>query len=85
MWTDNEHIFALLRRNPRGQLLLLANFHESEQSVNADLLHHAGLASNIGNLLAEGSPPRIVDGLIYLAPYESMWLCGDEQIETATC
>jgi amylosucrase len=85
MWTDNEHIFALLRRNPRGQLLLLANFHETEQSVNADLLHYAGLASNIGNLLAEGSPPRIVDGLIYLAPYESMWLCGDEQIETATC
>jgi amylosucrase len=78
MWTDNDHVFALSRRNPRGKLLLLANFHESEQSVKADLLQYGGLVSNVRNLLAEGSPPTLAEGRIHLGPYESMWLVADE-------
>lgn len=78
MWTDNDHVFALSRRNPRGKLLLLANFHESQQSVRADLLRYGGLVGNISNLLAEGSPPRLADGRIHLGPYESMWLVSDQ-------
>lgn len=78
MWTDNDHVFALSRQHPTGQLLVLANFHESEQSVKADLLQYGGLGGNIRNLLAEGSAPTLADGRIRLAAYESMWLVGDE-------
>ncbi|WP_233153897.1 amylosucrase [Scytonema sp. HK-05] len=78
MWTDNDHVFALLRRNPKGRLLLLANFHESEQSVTADLLQYSDLGGNVRNLLAEGSLLTLADGRIHLAPYESMWLAGDK-------
>jgi len=77
MWTDNDHVFALSRSNPMGRLLLLANFHESEQLVRANLLKYGGLSSNIHNLLAE-EILRLTDEYIHLGPYESMWLVGDE-------
>jgi amylosucrase len=78
MWTENEHVFALSRQHPYGQMLLLANFHESEQSVKADLVYYGGLIGNIRNLLAEASSPVLTDGYIQLQPYESMWLVGDQ-------
>ncbi len=77
MWTDNDHVFALSRSNPMGRLLLLANFHEGEQLVKADLLRYGGLSGNVHNLLAEDSLPALTDGCIPLKPYESMWLVGD--------
>ncbi len=77
MWTDNSHVFALARLSPRGQLMLLANFHEGEQSVKADLLQYGHLTGNVHNLLTKAGL-QIVDGRIYLQPYESMWLIGDE-------
>ncbi len=83
MWTDNDRVFALSRQSPRGRLLLLANFHESEQSVKADSIHYGNLDGNIRNLLDKRDLPirqnsvAIVDGRIYLKPYESMWLVDD--------
>lgn len=75
MWTDNEHVFALARQHPGGNLLLLANFHEAAQDVSADLLWHAGLRGSVCNLLAaEAGPPPMSGGRLHLAAYESMWL-----------
>jgi amylosucrase len=76
MWTDNDRVFALSRQSPRGQLLLLANFHECEQSVKADLLQSSDLGGNVRNLLDERDL-NIKAGRIYLKPYESMWLVDD--------
>jgi amylosucrase len=78
MWTDNEHILALSRRNPSGHLLLLANFRDRAQSLKADLLQYAELGGNVYNLLARTTPLKITDGRIYLEPYESLWLIGDD-------
>jgi amylosucrase len=78
MWTDNEHVLALSRHSPRGDLLVLANFHEYAQSVKADLLQYAELGNNVHNLLARTTPLKITDGRIYLEPYESLWLVGDD-------
>ena len=83
MWTDNDRVFALSRQSPRGRLLLLANFHESEQSVTADSIHYGNLDGNVLNLLDKRDLPiqqrnvAIVNGRIYLKPYESMWLVDD--------
>ncbi len=78
LWTDNSHVFALSRSNPMGHLLLLANFHEREQSIKADLLHFGGLRGNIKNILTEESLPAITDKYIHLEPYESLWLVGEQ-------
>jgi amylosucrase len=77
MWTDNNHVFGLSRRSPRGNLMLFANFHQAEQSVKADLVYFSGLTGSVNNLLT-GADLQIIDGRIYLQPYESMWLMGDE-------
>lgn len=76
MWTDNPHVFALLRQRAYGNLLLLANFHEHTQSVSADLIGHAGLnlREEVRDALDHDGRPLIQDGRIFLEPYESKWL-----------
>jgi amylosucrase len=76
MWTDNDRVFALSRQSPRGRLLLLANFQDSEQSIDAALLHYADLDSNVRNLL-DDRDFHLIDGRIHLEPYQSMWLVDD--------
>jgi amylosucrase len=76
MWTDNNHVFGLARRSPRGNLMLFANFHQAEQSVKADLIYFSGLKGNVNNLLT-GADLAIANDRIYLQPYESIWLMGD--------
>jgi amylosucrase len=77
IWTDNEHVFALARQHPGGNLLLLANFHEAAQDVSADVLWHAGLPGNVRNLLVPESEQLLTSGgRLHLAAYESMWLCA---------
>jgi amylosucrase len=84
MWTDNDRVFALSRQSPRGRLLLVANFHETPESIDAALLHYADLDGKVHNLLDDVFSPKhhkgdvlIVDGRIHLEPYESMWLVDD--------
>lgn len=77
LWTDNEHVFALSRSNPMGHLLLLANFHETEQMVKADLLRNGGLGVTVYDRLTDGIL-SITDGYIHLGPYESLWLTDVE-------
>jgi amylosucrase len=74
-WTDNPHVFALVRQYPGGNLLLLANFHESWQHVGAELLSYANMHGTLYNLLdPTGQRGLVRDGRIYLEPYESMWI-----------
>jgi len=80
MWADNEHVLAFGRRRHDGNLLVLANFHEQSQSVQEDLLRHAGITSTARNLLAEHIPVNISNGRIYLESYETLWLVGDESV-----
>ena len=58
--------------------MLLANFDHNWQSVNADIIHNGGIVGNVHNLLAQGSSLNISEGRLYLGPYESMWLVGDQ-------
>ena len=78
MWTDNEHIYALSRIRPEGTVMLLANFDDNWQSVKAEMMQYGGLGSNVRNLLAEDNSLNISEGRLYLEPYESLWLVGDE-------
>ena len=78
MWTDNVHVLAFGRRRPEGNLLVLANFHEHQQSVQDDLPYQAGIVGNVRNLLAEQLPLNTSGGRLYLEPYETLWLLGDD-------
>ncbi len=78
MSTDNEHIYALSRIRPEGTVMLLANFDDNWQSVKAEMMQYGGLGSNVRNLLAEENSLNISEGRLYLEPYESLWLVGDE-------
>ncbi len=78
MWTDNDHVWALRRDRTDNSIMLLANFDDNWQSVNADIIHNGGIVGNVRNLLAQGSSLNICEGRLYLGPDESMWLVGDQ-------
>jgi len=74
MWTDNVHVFAFGRLRYDGNILVLANFDEHPQSVQADLPYHAGIKGALINQLTEHAPPNMANGRIQLEPYEALWL-----------
>jgi amylosucrase len=78
MWTDNDHVFALCRDRPENSIMILANFDDHWQSVKAEMIQYGGLSGNVRNLLAQEIPLNLSQGRLYLAPYESLWLVGDE-------
>lgn len=79
LWTDNPHIFALVRTHPVGRLLLLANFHDYEQSVACDIIWQAGLRGEIYNLLdPTGRPLDLYLPRLRLAGAECLWLVGTQ-------
>ncbi len=83
MWTDNERILASCRDRPENSIMLLANFDDNWQSVKAEIMDYGGLyegmSGNVRNLLAdEETSLNISEGRLYLEPYESMWLVGDQ-------
>ena len=78
MWTDNEHILAFGRNRHDGNVLVVANFDDGPQSVRDDLPSHAGVVGRPRNLLAEDVPVNTADGRMYLEPYETLWLVGDD-------
>ena len=78
MWTDNDHVWASCRDRPENSIMLLANFDDNWQSIEADLLESSGIVGNVRNLLAEGSALNISEERLYLEPYECMWLVGDD-------
>ncbi len=78
MWTDNDHVWAIGRDRPEKSIMLLANFDDDWQSVNADIIRNGGLVGHVHNLLTEDGSLNISQGRLYLEPYETMWLVGDE-------
>jgi len=75
---DNVHVLAFSRMRHDGNLLVLANFDEHPQSVQDDLPDRAGIVGKVRNLLAEHTPLNKADGRIYLKPYETFWLTGED-------
>jgi amylosucrase len=72
VWTNNEHIFGLIRESPRGRLLILGNFTERAQTVPRYRLHEMGFAGPLLNQL--NNQPLDSWSDIQLEPYEGMWL-----------
>jgi amylosucrase len=77
IWTHNEHVFGLLRDNPRGRLLILANVTEEPQIVSRDRLHELGFYGLLHNRLDE-QPINMLHDLT-LEPYKVVWLQQAEQ------
>lgn len=79
LWSNNRHVFALVRHHPTGHILLLANFHPSDQTVAADVASAAGLTGPLRDLLdTTGQPLPITAGRILLPPYATMWLTSSD-------
>lgn len=72
VWTDNEHVFGLLRSSPRGRVLVLANFSEESQAVPRARLDEMGFSGELLDLVRQ----RTVENwpLLPLGPYEVVWL-----------
>jgi len=77
IWTHNDHVFGLLRDNPRGRLLILANVTEQPQTVNRDRLRELGFHGLLLNRLTD-QPINMWHDLT-LEPYQVVWLQHAEQ------
>jgi amylosucrase len=78
IWTDNEQVWAVCRRRPEGTALFLANFSEDWQSVDVGIIANGGLSGQVRDLLATETNLNASEGRLYLAPYQSLVLIGDE-------
>jgi amylosucrase len=75
VWINNDQVFGLLRRSPRGQLLALGNFSDQFQFIDRTRLTELGFDDPLVDRLT-GEP---VEGWrhIHLAPYQALWLQVD--------
>ncbi|MEM6752184.1 MAG: alpha-amylase family protein [Cyanobacteria bacterium P01_C01_bin.38] len=74
MWTGNNSVLAYCLKRAEGTVMVLANFSETQQSIDAKMLDYAEMSRDIRNLLASSTPPNIINGRIYLQTYETCWL-----------
>ncbi len=72
IWASNDHILALLRDNPRGRLLILANVTEAHQTITRHRLHELGFSGLLINRLTEQPIDMWQD--LTLEPYQAVWL-----------
>ena len=74
--TKNLHIFAYERRGDQWKnILVLCNFDENEQVVNAGWIEDLGYIKNSElNDLVSGSKLKLSSGLLRLEPYQVLWL-----------
>jgi amylosucrase len=71
-----EHVFGFVRTNGDQRILVLANFTEHGQVVNANELRLYGLSYRFRELIAE----RVVNlnsDEFYLEPYQVVWLAAE--------
>jgi amylosucrase len=80
IWTDNQHVFAFLRVDPvSGRLLVLANFSESAQSINLNILAENGIIGTIRDASQPDKPLIKLSGeRLELQPFQFMWLTAEE-------
>lgn len=71
-WCHNDQVFALARRSPRGDLLVLANVTAADQWVPGYRLAELGFGGRHQDLLTR----ELVDGQrdLKLLPYQAVWL-----------
>jgi amylosucrase len=72
VWTNNEHVFGLLRESPHGRNLILGNFSEWGQAVSRYRIQELGFGGELQELITTLRLDAWSD--IYLEPYQSMWL-----------
>jgi amylosucrase/maltose alpha-D-glucosyltransferase/alpha-amylase len=70
--TGNRHVFGFFRNHDRYSVLVLANFSENEQIVEARLLRHMGMRKSMVDLHA-GKTITATEEL-HMAPYQLMML-----------
>ena len=72
VWTNNDHVFGLLRHSPRGQVLVLGNFSDQPQTITRQRLAELGF----GGALLDRLNKRYFDGWfeLRLEPYQAVWL-----------
>ncbi len=70
VFTDNHAVFAFHKEN---KMLVLANFSEREQWVDAASFDWFGLPGEMSDLIT-GRPIRTYQNRIQLGPYEYLWL-----------
>ena len=78
LWTQNEHVFGLIRSHGQSRLLVLANMTELHQSVASAVTWQAGLRGEIVDLLAAPHTHVSFHQRIELAPYQVLWLMGSQ-------
>lgn len=70
--TDNSHLLGFVRTHEGSRLLILANFSESPQTMNANRFRTAGLSRFMLDTLT-GNEYRTSENLV-LGPYQILWL-----------
>jgi amylosucrase len=81
VWTDNEHVFGLLRQSPRGLVLIIGNFSEWGQAVRRGRVQDMGLSGPLTDLITGQKMDGRSD--IYLEPYQAMWLAREGVIHSS--
>ncbi len=79
VWTNNEHVFGLLRTSPHGRLLILGNFSEWGQAVRRDRVREMGFSGPMKELISAKGLDAWSD--IYLEPYQFMWLQDSNEVD----
>jgi amylosucrase len=72
----NDHVFAYLRTHAEHRLLVLANFSEEEQPVNANELRLYGLSYHFYELIG-GQRYQLTGHALQLEPYQVLWLVAE--------
>ena len=71
----NDHLFVYERRSEEDGLLVIANFDEKPQVVNASWLARLGyISEGAYRNLADDSRHEVHSGLLEIAPYGLLWL-----------
>jgi amylosucrase len=79
MWTHNDHVLGYARKRPEGTLVVFANFDDRPQSIDARMPGWGGLKGMVRDLLQDGAIVPTDAGRLLLAPFNVMWLVGDEE------
>jgi amylosucrase len=75
VYVDNDHVFSFVRVGEAGRLLVLANFTEREQMIDANSLRLHGLGYDFHDLISAQSVSSEND--LRLQPYQVMWLATE--------
>jgi amylosucrase len=75
VYLENDHIFAFVRTHEAGRLLVVANFTERVQTIDANSLRLHGLGYHFHDLISDQPVNSQTD--LYLGPYQVMWLAAE--------